>query len=265
MSIRFPGLSVEQTTALLPAQEPILVAYRGSLAHGMYVPQDNPDSIDDKDVMGVYVGPLEHYLGFGAKDTYEKFIGEWDVVSYELRKFIGLLLNCNPNVLSMLWVEPKSRIHTSALGQRLIDNRELFVSKKAYHSFSGYAHSQLKRMTHYKFEGYMGEKRKALVDKFGYDCKNAAHLIRLLKMGIEFLTEGRLYVERKDAAELLGIKRGEWSLEGVKGRADELFRLCEEAYVRSPLPSEPNRDGAEQLCMSIIREYHGLNPDIVQR
>jgi hypothetical protein len=32
----------------------------------MYVPKSDPDSIDDKDVMGVYIGPLEHYLGFGS-------------------------------------------------------------------------------------------------------------------------------------------------------------------------------------------------------
>lgn len=259
-TVQFPGLNAQETANLLPPFAPILVAYRGSLAHGMYVPQNDPNSIDDKDVMGVFVGPPEHYLGFGRRDTYEKFIGEWDVVSYELRKFVGLLLNCNPNVLSMLWLEPKNYIYIHPIGQRLIDNRQFFVSKKAYHAFSGYAHSQFKRMTHYKFEGYMGAKRKALVDRFGYDTKNASHLIRLLKMGIEFLTEGRLYVERKDAAELLAVKRGEWTLDQVKARSEDLFRLAEEAYVRSPLPSEPERLAAEHLCMSMIGEYHGFQP-----
>jgi len=37
--------------------------------------------------------------------------------------------------------------------------------------------------------GYLGDKRKQLVLKHGYDAKNAAHLIRLLRMGIEFLTK----------------------------------------------------------------------------
>ena len=37
-----------------------------------------PDSIDDKDIMGVYIGPLEHYLGFGRKDVYEQWEGAWD-------------------------------------------------------------------------------------------------------------------------------------------------------------------------------------------
>jgi len=42
----------------------------------------------------------------------------------------------------------------------------------------------------------MGKKRRELVMRVGYDSKNAAHLIRLLRMGIEFLTEGTMYVER---------------------------------------------------------------------
>lgn len=256
--LRLPGLSAEATAELMPADGLVLLGYRGSIAHGMYVPQEDPTSIDDKDVMGVYVGPMQHYLGFGRRDTIEKFIGQWDCVHYELRKFIGLLLNCNPNVMSLLWLEPKNYIFRDRIGEILIANRHVFVSRKAYHSFSGYAHSQFKRMTHFKFEGYMGEKRKAIVERFGYDVKNAAHLIRLLKMGIEFLTEGALYVERKDAAELLAIKRGEWSLDKVKSRANELFRLAEEAYVRSSLPTEPNRKAAEELCLGLIVEHHGI-------
>src|SRR6266540_108313 len=176
--IKLKGLTPDQISNLLP-EGLISLCWRGSVAHGMYVPKSHPNSIDDKDVMGVYVGPQEHYLGFGRRDTIEKFVGCWDVVHYELRKFVNLLMNCNPNVLSLLWLEEKNYIYRTREARVLIARRELFVSKKAYHSFSGYAHSQFKRMTHYKFEGHMGQKRKSLVDKFGYDTKNAAHLIRL--------------------------------------------------------------------------------------
>jgi len=96
-------------------------------------------------------------------------------------------------------------------------------------------------MTRYQeYHGHMGEKRKKLVDKFGYDTKNAAHLIRLLRMGIEFLKDGELYVERFDAGELLSIKRGEWALEAVNKEAERLFGLIDKAYVESLLPKEAN-------------------------
>jgi len=313
--VELKGLSPDQIERLLP-EGLISLCWRGSVAHGMYVPKSDADSIDDKDVMGVYVGPLEHYLGFGRRDVYEQWEGEWDCVFYELKKFIGLLLNCNPNVLSLLWLKPNGIIYETELGARLREHRDLFVTKKAYHSFSGYAHAQFKKMISFNQEaqalmqqleeqlasfgvdpescdgghflrtsdggpfvgattemmavvkryrgerrryysgGYMGRKRRELVRRVGYDAKNAAHLIRLLRMGIEFLTEGTIHVERADAPELLEIKRGGWSLDKVKAEAERLFQLSQEAYVRSTLPAEPDRAPAERLCVEMISDYH---------
>ena len=57
--IELKGLSPDQVDQLLP-EGLISLCWRGSVAHGMYVPKSDPNSIDDKDVMGVYIGPLEH-------------------------------------------------------------------------------------------------------------------------------------------------------------------------------------------------------------
>ena len=315
--IKLKNLSQELTGKLLP-ENLILLGYRGSIAHNMFTPQNDPNSIDDKDLMGVYVAPLGHYLGFGRDEVKEEFINEWDSVCYEVRKFMGLLLKCNPNVLSLLWIDEQHIIYQHKLGCLLRENREIFVSKEAYHSFNGYAYSQFKRMTHFNQEaqaemtaleneiaqhgidynephatqeqrdtvitsgefggqklgvlidryngikrkyfsgGYMGAKRRELVRRMGFDSKNAAHLIRLLRMGIEFLVEGQLHVARADAENLLEIKRGEWSLERVKEEAERLFKLAEEAYVRSSLPIKPDAKKAEKLCMEIISQYHSL-------
>jgi hypothetical protein len=88
----------------------------------------------------------------------------------------------------------------------------------------------------------MGQKRRELVRRVGYDAKNAAHLIRLLRMGIEFLTEGTLHVKRADAAELLEIKRGAWPLEEVKSEAERSSNLprkptCAPLYHPKPTVS----------------------------
>ncbi len=108
-------------------------------------------------------------------------------------------------------------------------------------------------MTKKSYSGYMGERRKALVDKFGYDTKNAAHLIRLLRMGIEFLKDGRLYVLRSDASQLLEIKRGGWSFEQVRTEADRLFKLAEETYLRSTLPVQADKEKIDALCVEVVR------------
>ena len=243
--------------------EAIIVGWRGSIAHGTYEPHNNPNSIDDKDILSVVVPGLEHYFGlenWGSRGVKELARDEWDCVGYELRKFVSLLCKGNPNVIGMLWLAREDYLLLTECGKLLIDNRRLFSTRQAYHSFSGYAHGQLHRMTHYAFEGYMGAKRKALVDKHGYDTKNAAHLIRLLRMGIEFLTEGELHVKRQDASQLLEIKHGEWTLERVKTEADRLFALAEESYVRSTLPNNIDTDAVNSMLITIIENRFGGTP-----
>jgi predicted nucleotidyltransferase len=232
-----------------------LHAYRGSIAHGMYEPSDQPNSIDDKDTMAFCVPSIEHYYGlseYGSRGTREIKHGEWDIVIYEARKAIRLLQGGNPNVLSMLWLERNYYIEIRPEGQHLLDNRDLFVGRHVYKPFVGYATQQLYKMEHGAYKGYMGDKRKALVERHGYDTKNAAHLIRLLRMGIEFLRDGELNVMRHDAVELLAIKHGEWTLDRVKAEADRLFKRAEDVYDRSTLPVGPDRAKVEKLCVEIV-------------
>lgn len=233
----------------------ILTAYRGSIAHGMYIPNSDPNSIDDKDVMAVCVPPIEYYYGlkeFGSRGTQEIMRNEWDIVVYEARKFISLLSQGNPNVLALLWLAPNFYIQKSAAGQLILTHRSLFAGRHVYKAFTGYAYSQLHRMTRFEFHGRMGAKRKVLVEKYGYDCKNAAHLIRLLRMGFEFLRDGELQVLRPDAKQLLEIKRGEWTLEQVKAEADRWFALAEQAYLESKLPAGPDYDAIGRLCVDVV-------------
>jgi predicted nucleotidyltransferase len=219
----------------------------------MYVPNTDPNSFDDVDLMGVCVPPRDYYLGlmeYGSRGTREIVRDPWDVVVYEARKMIGLLANGNPNVLSLLWLDDYLR--QTPAGALLVSNRDLFMGKHMYHSYIGYAHGQLKRMTRHEHHGYMGEKRKQLVAKHGYDTKNAAHLIRLLRMGIEALSTGRIVVRRDDAEELLAIKHGALALEEVQSMADALFAECREAKSASILPERPDADAVNALCVEVV-------------
>ena len=258
------NLSPEEHIELVP-DGIILLGYRGSIVHGTYLnPEHIEDSIDDKDIMGVCIRDPEYYFGledrrfeypYWSRGTHEHKLREWDSVSYELRKFVGLLYQANPNVLSLLWLEPHHYILRYPEGDRLIENRHLFISKKIYYAFVGYAYGQMKRMTHGNARGYMGAKRKELLEKFGFDCKNASHLIRLLRMGIEFLREGELHVYRHDAPQLIEIKTGQWSLEQVQQEADHLFKRAEKAYDECKFPNEPDRDKVNALLVEILTEH----------
>jgi predicted nucleotidyltransferase len=291
----------------------LFLGYRGSQAHGMFVPKNDPNSIDDIDLMGIHFASMNHYLGFGRfkgedrEDYIASFPDEWDIVSYEFRKFVELLANNNPNVLSMLWLEPESILHTSEVWKKLVDNRHLFVSKLAGHSFAGYANSQLQKMTHFNqkaqeelqaraesirqkggvvdeetgeahmpagasselmeavrqyremskkyFNGYMGNKRKQAVLRLGYDSKNAAHLIRLLRMAMEFLKTGEMIVKRPDAEELLTIKQGQWQLAHIQAHAQELFVKVNTIRETSTLPEEPDKVAIEKLIVETLESH----------
>lgn len=234
----------------------IALVYRGSIAHGTFVPNSNPNSIDDKDILGIAMPPKQFFYGLKGFEQFERQEDEWDVLIYDFRKAIRLLIKSNPNILQILWTPEEHILKTSDIYKKLVANRSLFVHKGIYKTFCGYSYGQLHKMENMAYNGYMGQKRKGLVDKFGYDTKNAQHLIRLLRQGTEFLQTGELLVARPDAEELKQIKLGAWGIDKVKKEADKLFIEMEEAYNSSVLPDQPNAELIHRLVIEINEEYY---------
>lgn len=104
---------------------------------------------------------------------------------------------------------------------------------------------------------YMGEKRRALVLRHGFDVKNAVHMVRLLTMCVEFLQDGVLRVYRAhDAARLMAIKRGEVSLTEVQQLATQLFAEAAAAHATSPLPDAPDFRAVSDLVTRLVLARH---------
>jgi hypothetical protein len=117
----------------------------------------------------------------------------------------------------------------------------------------------IKRIQARHFQSYMGEKRKKLVMKYGYDCKNGSHLIRLMVMCVNYLQTGVLQVFRTyDADYIKAIKRGEYSLDEIKSEAEALFLEAKDAKEKSPLPEKPNMDVIDLLVQDIHLSAYGL-------
>lgn len=292
----------------------VVLALMGSHSHGTYLPPEDPNAVDDVDLMGFVVPPVEYHLGLPRWQHWTLQVDELDVVLYSLEKAVRLLLKSNPNIVGLLWLRDTEYVHRHPAFDRLRAARGVFSSQAAAGAFSGYAADQLKRMEAFDLErmaeyealtaaivahgpvrevldadprklqhlariwgldeailtrfrklhrehfaGYMGEKRKAMVRRYQYDVKNAAHLIRLLRMGNEFLATGHLQVYRTaDADELKVIKRGGWSLAQVKAEAERLFGEVEGAREGSPLPAEPDAVAANALLLALHAELLGL-------
>jgi hypothetical protein len=292
----------------------IVLALMGSHSHGTNLPPEEPHAVDDVDLMGFVVPPVDYHLGLPRWQHWTMQFEELDVVLYSLEKAFRLLLKSNPNIVGLLWLREDEYVYRSHHFDGLRANRAIFSSQEAADAFAGYAYGQLKRMEAFDlermaeyealssqlraggpitevleadaaklkyiaknweleldvlkrfrklhrehFSGYMGEKRKAMVRKYQYDVKNAAHLIRLLRMGSEFLETGELRVYRHtDAEELMHIKRGGWTLDRVKAEAERLFAGVEASRSRSPLPAAPDHAAANALLMRMHRAVLGL-------
>ena len=136
---------VYPSTPFSLAESLILLGRRGSESHGLRLPDK---TVNDRDLMGIVVPPKSYYLGLRQWEGAEGITGEWDVVLFEVRKFIRLLMKQNPNVLELLWVEEDDVLHRSVEGTVLIGNRDLFRHEGyARNTFAGYAHGQLQKMT----------------------------------------------------------------------------------------------------------------------
>ncbi len=126
----------------------ILFNRSGSVAYGT-----NTES-SDEDFKGIAIPPSEYFNGFMQRFEQAESKNP-DAVIYDIRKFFNLASACNPNIIELLWTDSVDIIKITELGQILIDNRKLFLSKRAKFTFSGYAVAQLKRMKlHYAWNKY---------------------------------------------------------------------------------------------------------------
>lgn len=102
----------------------------------------------DIDLRGWYHSSIADLLGLEVtnhKETQVEF-GDTDSVFYSFHKFIKLLTNCNPNIIELLGTRPEQVVYMRDDAKYLRDHVEMFLSKRAFITFAGYATQQLRRL-----------------------------------------------------------------------------------------------------------------------
>lgn len=127
-----------RTTEGLGANIAILTT-GGSYAYGTNVPTS------DVDIRGVALNTRKEILTMKYREKpYED--RSTDTVIYTFKHIIPLLSNANPNVLEILGTKEDHLFIINKQGRLLRENVDLFLSRKVFYSFGGYAASQLRRL-----------------------------------------------------------------------------------------------------------------------
>ena len=240
------------------SSDPLLVGLRGSDAHGTKLSEDDPNAVDDVDVFVVTRQPVDHYLSLHGhtQEHFDTAGNDIDILVYDVRKFVRLLVNGNPNCIAWLWNRQEDYFLVNPHIVPLIENRELFVTKQVLKALYGYAYGQQQRMLRRNaYQGYMGEKRKALVDKYGYDTKFAAHTIRLARLGGEAAKRGTLWSYRPDEERQLikDVKAGRHSFEDITTIIAEELENFSLAEKNTDLPKCVDSKVVNDLLLDILR------------
>jgi hypothetical protein len=154
-----------------------------------------------------------------------------------------------------LWNTPENYLYISPIAADLISYRSQFITKKFLSAVLGYAMEQRDRMLQQNaYKGYMGAKRKELVDKYGYDIKFAAHVIRLACLGIEAAIDGTAfsYRPKKERELILSIKAGEVSYYEVMRLINANLELFKRAKDKAMLPESVNFELVNDLLIGVL-------------
>ena len=116
----------------------VLLAYGGSIAYGTNI------ETSDTDIRGIAINSADEILlGRDFEQVEDKAT---DTKIYSFNKMIKLLSSANPNIIEILGCKPEHYLKITDIGQLILDNKDIFLSKVVVHSFGGYAHSQLRKL-----------------------------------------------------------------------------------------------------------------------
>ena len=67
---------------------------------------------------------------------------EYDFAIYGIVRYFRLVADGNPNMIDSIFTPVNCVLHMTSVGNMVRENRKLFLSKKCFHTFKGYAYAQ---------------------------------------------------------------------------------------------------------------------------
>src|SRR5688572_2043342 len=134
----------------------LLKCISGSQAYGLALPHS------DTDIKGVFILPKNEFYGLNYVDQINNETN--DIMYYEIKKFVELLLKNNPNILELLNTPDDCVLHSHPVMNLL--KPEMFLSRLSNQTFGQYAYAQIKkaRGLNKKILNPLDRKRKTILD-----------------------------------------------------------------------------------------------------
>jgi len=197
----------------------------------------------------------QHHIQYNEKKQY-------DLSIYNIVTYFRLCADGNPNMSDSIFTPSDCVLHMTEVGNMVRENRKLFLSKKCYHTYKGYAYAQMSKIK--SGANANSPKRQEYYAKYGYDVKFAYHIVRLLNECEQILVEGDLDLRRNND-QLKSIRNGEYTLE----RLDEYFvmkeRHLEEVNNKSTIPYCVKEEEIKELLMNCLESHYGALDDALIR
>jgi hypothetical protein len=220
--------------------------------------------------MAVVLEDPPTFIGFNSSDSWvtrtkpmgvRSEAGDVDHVAYGLRKYLSLAVKSNPSILLALFVPEAHVREITAEGHAMRALAPHIVSKQAHASFRGYMRQQHERLLGTR--GQRNVTRPELVQRYGFDTKYAAHVVRLGVQGAELLLTGRISppMPEADRAWVVKVRTGGFSLADVSEQIVAAERRLDAAHAASPLRERPDSVKVERWMVdTYLAHWTAPNP-----
>lgn len=236
----------------VPQRNVLISGVVGSTAYGLATPTS------DVDTLGIFAHNTTDLYGLDyPQETYVTKDPDPDVTLHEARKACRLMLQCNPTVLEILWLD--SYVECWDLGEELINIRGSFLTaKRVKDAYLGYATQQFRRLMERggkSFDSDLGPKRVA---------KHARHLWRLALQGTELYATGKLRIRLTEEEVQTCRNFGERITEDPQ-RGVAFMAAAEHNFsnIRTALPDTPDLEPIE-TWLHRVRSFYNHEEDLCE-
>lgn len=179
---------------------------------------------------------------------------DMEITIYGIVRYFDLLCGGNPNIIESLYTNREHVLFSNTVGEKIRENRSLFLSKQSFYKTRSYAFAQLKKMDRIPVGNRLEDYKK-----YGYSTKFAAHVIRLMDNCEQIITNKHIDLQRNREM-VKSIRNGEYTLKQIKEYAHEKELILEKLSAESDLRNKVNKDEIREILLDCIKHsYQNVN------